>query len=54
LDGRRITFTLVAHAKKQDYWGSAAFSWWAFWVLLPDRMGVRPWDYFNQVRLQSG
>jgi hypothetical protein len=54
LDGQRITSIRVDNAKKQDYWGSVAFSWRAFWALLPDRMGVRPWDYFNQVRLQNG
>jgi hypothetical protein len=54
LDGQRITSIRVDNAKKQDYWGSAAFFWSAFWALLPDRMGVRPWDYFNQVRLQNG
>jgi hypothetical protein len=54
LGGLRITFTLAARAKKQGYWGSAAFSWWVFWGLLLDHSVGKPWDYFNQVRLQSG
>jgi hypothetical protein len=54
LDGRHITSIRVDDAKKQGYWGSAAFFWWAFWALLLDRMVVRPWDYFNQARLRNG
>jgi hypothetical protein len=52
--GRLTTFTLAARAKKQGYWGSAAFSWWVFWGLLPDRMVGKPWDYFNRGKSQNG
>jgi hypothetical protein len=54
LDGQLITFTLAAHAKKEGYWGSAAFSWRVFWELLPDRMVGKPWDYSSRGKLQNG
>jgi hypothetical protein len=54
LDGRLITFTLAARAKKQGYWGSVAFSWWVFWGLRSDRSAVKLWDYFSQGKSQNG
>jgi hypothetical protein len=54
LDGRRIPFTLAAHAKKPVYWGSVAFSWWVFWALLRDRSAGKPWDYFSRGKSQNG
>jgi hypothetical protein len=54
LGGQLITFTLVVRAKKEGYWGSAPFSWWVFWALLPDRTAGRPWDYFSRGKSQNG
>jgi hypothetical protein len=54
LGGQPITFTLGVGAKKQGYWGSAAFSWSVFWGLLPDRSVAKPWDYFSRGKSQNG
>jgi hypothetical protein len=54
LGGQPITFIRVDDLKKQAYWGSVPFSWSVFWAPLPDRMGVRLWGYFNQVKLRNG
>jgi hypothetical protein len=54
LDGRLITFTLAAHAKKQGYCDSAAFSWQVFSVLRLGPLVGRLWGYFSRGKSQNG